>query len=241
VRYDLPIFDFASAAGGNPMAVKVQSIVGCPGITTGCTPDAGAVIPFAVTPPTSAAAPYYQIDLPYNFDGSILMMAAGYIPTEYFLGGPLVGTALPDGGPILDKDGTPVVVGLAIAPTTYLTLDDFFGDLMLTRDPTKGLIVARLLDCNGNRAANVVLEIKNYGMGQGFTLLNGGYTPVTGQPPPPTEGRGVSGYANMTPGTYVVDAIAPNGNHYGATAAVVVANTLTLLEIRTDNQHNVGR
>jgi hypothetical protein len=249
VRYDLPIYDFQLASGGkfSPVTV-IQSLVGCPGVhaLTACL-DGGAVIPYAVAPPVSTAG--YQIDLPYNFDGAIALTAAGYMPTEYFLGGPLLGTAGTDGGPMLDKDGTPVVMGQPIAPILYDTLDELFSGVTVSgvtamRDPTKGLLVARLLDCNGMRAGGVVLEIQNFvpSDGLGFTLVNGGYIPQGGQPPPPTEpGRGVSGYANMPPSDYRVDAIAPSGRHYGLTSVTIVANVLTLLEIRTDNQHIVAR
>ncbi|MGD0678834.1 MAG: hypothetical protein ABSC94_25800 [Polyangiaceae bacterium] len=250
VRYIVPIVDFASVAANapNPLVNPADIvIVACPG---GNCPATGGAIAFVPPSPALAA---YQIDLPYNFFGSVLIMSApdasagapDYIPTDYFFGGPLVGTRLPDGGPLLAPDGTPVVEGIPITPITYSTLDSFYQGVGGMFDMTKGLLVARLLDCNGNRAAGVTLNVQNPGMATGYTLYSD-YLPVQavpGQPFPISDSHGVSGYANLDPRNYIVSATTPDGKATYAqmTVATILANVLTEVELRTDVPHNVGR
>jgi len=232
VRYYLPIIDFSSALNNTPSFVPNVDILGCQNSNPTCAGDAG-VVP-TVHAPTSAKG--YGIDLPYGFSGGILINSPGYIPTEYFFGGPLVGE--PDGG--VDTDGTPVVYGLYVTPLLESAAEPFFAAAGLSPIPGTGVFAPRLLDCNGNRAAGTSLSVTDPNGGQPFTLVNN--LPLFHDPPLPTDSRGVTGYFNIPPGTYPVAGVTPDGGLFGVnTPAVVVANTVTIIEIRTDNQGELGK
>jgi hypothetical protein len=242
VRYVVPIVDFSSLAAGVPTLIDPRAIVvlACPG---GECPDGGSTI---ATPP-SKAVPAYQIDLPYNFTGSILITnspqapagAPVYMPTNYIFGGPMVGTRQADGTAIRSPvDGVPVVNGLPIAPIDYVKLASFFmglGPTML--DVTKGLLVARTLDCNGKVTSGVLLNVAG-ATGIPYTLESD-YMAVQG--PFITDTHAVAGYANMDQKNYNVTGTTPHGTVYGLVLAEMRANTLTEVEIRTDVPTQVGR
>jgi hypothetical protein len=230
VRYALPIIDFASAINNAPMPVPMPTIVACNFTDPNCT---APITPLALT--VSPQSPItYLIDLRYGFNGSLRITAMNYIPTQYFFGGPLVGT--PAGTTDPTDPATPLISGLFITPLSEKDYPFYSGNI--PRDMTKGIFGPRLLDCNGDRGAGVTLEVTDP-TGRGFALISN--VPVFGTPIPVTDGRGVAGYADMTPNHYVADAIAPDGAHYGRTGMVILPNTVTILEIRTDNGGVLGR
>ena len=236
VRYRFQIFDFGSAVNNLPRFVTNLTFISCTNSDPGCVGvDAGTVKPpLAVTTPTMTA-PYYQIDLPYGFSGSIRITSPGYIPTQYFFGGPLVG--MPSGA-IDTTDGTLLIQGAYITPITEADADRLYQQLgMVARDPNLGLLGARLLDCNGDRAAFAFLKVTSP-TGLGYSLVQN--LPVLGDPPQ-TDSRAVAGYVNMAVRNYFAEGLTPNGGSYGRnTPTVIEANTLTILEIRTD-QSAFGR
>jgi hypothetical protein len=206
--------------------VQNVAIMGCQNSDPSCVTDAG-VSP-AVHAPTSQKG--YGIDLPYGFNGAIRITSPGYIPTEYFFGGPLVGSQ--DG--TLDTDGTPLIQGLYITALLLSDAPAFYAAGHLSPIPGTGVFAPRLLDCNGDRAAQAMLSVTEP-TGDPFTLIQN--VPIYHDPPLPTDPRGVTGYANMTTGAYAVAGITPDGIHYGInTPAVIIANTVTILEIRTGGQ-----
>jgi hypothetical protein len=269
VTYALPIVDLHSAAVNAPSAGPLlqagtsqpltATILACP--AESCVAP-NSTMPIAVTIPPKFGGELYEITLPFQFNGGILINGSGYpmgsmgwssmgfagptdsqsyIPLQYFFGGPLVGSTGPDGGP------TPTVTGIAIAVPTYDWLDQLFTDVHATRDPTKAILVARVLDCNGNRAAGVTLNVTPPSNGTGFTLLTdyqAGPPVAKGSAPPATDLHGVAGYFNMdAPGSYEVTAVTPDGKAmYGVyTIAPMLQGVVTEIELRTDNQGLVGR
>jgi hypothetical protein len=247
VRYLVPIVNFQSIAA-NPSHFKLVSpndisITACGGNL--CPANGSGVI---VPTPPSPSRPAYGIDLPFGFNGSILINStpdAGvqYYPTAYSFGGQLVGTRQPDGGaaPVLDMDGTPIVQGQPIAPLPVDTIESFYAGLGGTIVPGEGLLVARLLDCNGNRAAGVTLTVQVPKLNAGAT----GYYLTTNESPqsiepgalPKTDTNGdVCGYANVDPKNYTLMGTTPDGlANYGLTTlAPILPNTLNEVEVRTD-------
>ena len=231
VRYRVPIIDFYSAVAGSTQPLTNLTITAC-----GLGDPACSISPKTptVVPPTSAT-PLYQIDFDYGFNGFIRITAPDYIATEYYFGGPLLGSP---GGTVDPVDGVPVVQGLFIAPITVEAAEAFYMAHGFTIEPGKGLLGPRLLDCNGARADDVTLQVADP-TGNGYTLIQN--LPVFHDPPIKTDSRAVSGYVNMTPFNYSVSAIAPGGVPYGSTVAVVRPDTLTVFEIRTDNAGVLGR
>ncbi|MBV9949557.1 MAG: hypothetical protein JOZ69_22130 [Myxococcales bacterium] len=241
VRYRVAIVDFRSP---NPPIVGA-SIVGCYELDRNCSTPA----------PTSAAqmgaTPLYNIELPYGFTGFIHITASNYITTNYEFGGALIGT--PAG--TTDMDGVPLVAGTPIGIPSIPELADFLAGHQppATLDTKAGILAARFIDCSGNtgptyqqivanpyfgRAASVKIQVKSP-TGLGYTLLKN--VPIFSDPPVATDFRGVAGYANMAPGNYLISGILLDGTEYGDTAAQIVDNTLTLIEVRTDSRYEIGR
>jgi hypothetical protein len=264
VTYVLPIVDLQTAAAnpnGGPLLEAGTSqpltatILACP--ANQCVSSDGATTtPTMVTVPAAGRGIYYDVTLNYEFTGGLLINASGYpvgpagftgptnpqsyIPFQYFFGGPLVGSTGPMGP-------TPFVMGLPLAIPTYAWLDHLFTSVQAVRDPSKAILVARVLDCNGNRAMGVTLNVSPSSNGTGFTLLSdyqAGPPVAPGQPPPATDTHGVAGYFNMDVNVqkdYLVTAITPDGVPYGKnTIANMLPGVVTEIELRTD-QGAVGR
>jgi hypothetical protein len=224
VGYIVPIVDFANppAAPPNMTIVACQSgDLNCrfPGMPPIQAPDPAvlALFPEAVRPAV------LQITLPTGFDGYLRITAMGYVQTEYYFGGPLIG----------GMDGGPGLVGEAIPVPRDNTVSDIFGSLRRERDTSRGLIALRTLNCLGQRAPNVTLDLLNTDA-IGWTLISNAPASPQGQNDAfiPTDIRGVAGFANIIPGAAVVEGHSPAGVPYGQANFAVRANQLTIGEIR---------
>jgi hypothetical protein len=210
VTYAVPIVDFA-----NPP-----------------TPPAGLVIQVCQSNDTNCASPVphmeVQVDpmrpfiigitIPYQLDGYLTLEAPGYVPTEYYFGGPMIGSL----------DRRPVVVGEAIPMLRQATMDTLFDDVRETRAPGTGVLAIRTIDCRGIRAAGVQLEPIDE-VGFQWTLLSN--IPRNGDEP--TDGRGVGGFGNVVPGVIAVQGKVGE-DAFGRTALRVKPDQFTVGEIRWD-------
>ena len=212
VVYVVPIVDFANP----PTRPDGLQIVVCQSNDGECT-NPVPTMPMAVPnqPPAVVAIP-----LPYNFDGYLRLTATNYVTTEYYFGGPMIGS--------VDRQAT--VRGEAIPMLRQETMDGLFGDVMQTRDRRTGVLAIRTIKCRGERAAGVELEMINQ-VGFGWTLISN--IPSGGDPPLPTDARGVAGFGNVPPGVIPVQG-SMGELSFGRTAFRVRADQLTVGEVRKD-------
>lgn len=270
VTYLAPVVDFDSPSPNVPLPVPGLQLTVC--ISTTCNPPAACfptsadcdpdiAPPAAVVPPMTSTvviqqpnptqAPFlYAVNLPYGFDTvSIRARAPGYVPSEYFLGGPMTGT--PEGGT--------TVIGLPFFLLTDGALNALYSQVGLDTpwDTSQGILAVRTIDCrrdmtvfspdpNARQAAR--------GIGVGIEI-------VGGTPAPPaeewvlsfnkaakgkqsdeevllTDNRGTAGFASLEPKNYTVRGIAPAptgaevGMRYGTTGAPIRRGVITIVEVR---------
>ncbi len=84
-------------------------------------------------------------------------------------------------------------------------LEEFYTGVGETRDPRKATTVARALDCDGRRAANVGLDVDVDGLAWAFK--NGIPIPDVDSV---TDVQGIIGYANLDPMNHNLSALVPN-------------------------------
>lgn len=217
VAYVVPVVDFANP----PTPIPGLKIKVCQ------TGDRDCAIPVksSVTQPDPMRPFLYRVDLPYGFDGYLDLSAENYIGTEYYFGGIVVG----------GQDGQASITGEAIPPPTLVTADNLVKDLARSvRDPDKGILAVRTIDCNGKRAAGVTVRLKeNLDDALAYTLIRN--LPVFAVPPRPTDSRGVAGFVNVRDGTVEVEGVLPDGRTYGSVPVRARANKLTVVEVRPPN------
>jgi hypothetical protein len=209
VIYAVPIVDFANPPTPPPMLdVKV-----CQSNDRDCL----SPIPVPITP--DPMRPYIvRIPVPYGLEGYLRLEAPGYVPTEYNFGGPMVGS----------RDRQPVVIGEAIPMLRTTTMDNLYADVSETRQPGTGVLAIRTIDCQGQRAAGVLLDPINP-VGFQWTLISN--LPRGGSEP--TDIRGVAGLGNVEPGVIAVQA-RMGETAYGRTAIRVKPDEFAVGEVRWD-------
>lgn len=229
IAFVVPIVDFATLMPVPDLIIRV-----CRDNDFDCTQP----LPIVPSMPNPATPFVYQLGLPFGFEGYLRLTAPGYIQSEYYFLGPLVG------GP----NGEPVVYGDGIGLPTNDTIDDFFAAFGqgAVREAGRGLIGLRVYDCRNElpeaqlartqnqlrRASGVRLELVN-AEARAWTLVGGRPAAAApGSDPLPTDNRGVAGFFNIEPMALIVEAIAPNGESYGRTNVTVRPDQLTQANIR---------
>lgn len=223
VVYTVPVVDFYSQptaptpVGG--LGIKVCQNPECSPAVPECTGN--DLLPCVYI----TKSPVLQvISFPYAFSNAVLRLSApGYIDLDYMLGGPMIGT--PGGG--LDVQGQPVAM---LSEASGATIHAALG--FPSVDPTLGVLTARTLDCNGQRAAGVTVEALSGNMenATAFSLSNG-------QQVSPsilrTDERGVAGFINVPAQNIDVQARAPYGRTFAEyTTLQIRPYTITVAELR---------
>ena len=227
VAYVVPIVDFA-----NPLIAPQVDIEICIITDLNCTTPVTDGLVAAGLPPISQPDPMrpylHQITLPYEFEGYLQLTATGYLTTNYYFGGPMIGDPRNPAMPQL-------VVGETLPMPRVTSIDEFFSLLSSEpRDTSTGLLALRVLNCERERSARVRLNLLTTDSGAaGWTLINN--QPATDTDPIETDSRGVSGFANIrAPITALVEGTLPDGRRYGGNGWAVRPNQLTVGEVRTD-------
>lgn len=228
-----------------------------------CLP--GSEVPSIVTQTVpNAPGAAKSILLPYGLNGYLVLQAPGYLRTEYYFGGPMIGAPTPtnpagdsfelpvppEAAPLLmvppgTRIQVPIVRGQPIAMVRDTEVDALFADLAngRQRDVNAGLIALRMLDCNGERAAGVSLDMDANDLGNGFgfvvTANNIPRPSNPSSPSGPTEGQqGGAGFANVPPGGYSPRGILEDGTVYGGEVGMRVrAGQFTNGEVRASYRY----
>jgi hypothetical protein len=216
ITYVVPIVDFANP----PTRPEGLTITSCQGGDFDCE----APVPHMESPVPNQPPAVVAITLPYNFDGYLRLSATNYVTTEYYFGGPLLGAL--DGG-------TTIQASAAIPMLRDTTMNGLFGLLRRMRDTNSGVLAVRSIGCDGRPSKDVNVVMDQPTRGFGYTLINN--APVAADPPPSTDQRGVSGYANVSPGGAAVQGyVGDTETAIGRGAFPVRANVVTVGEIRVD-------
>ena len=238
--YAVPIFDFTVPLAQIPGLVVQACLIGDPD----CTTPAGTV--FGPTPTKIPAgsggslvtAPVYTVGMQYGTNGYLRMNAPGYLQTEYYLGGPLVGGrdgAMTDGAPVV-KGLLPLVKGQPLTPIKELDADNLATAISVTRIASDAILAVRTIDCNGNLAKGVTLSLNLPDHGLPFTYLSGQV--LSTDQSLVTDVQGIAGFANVPLSTAFVnvsvEGIAPDGTHYGKINVTIRKGTFTGTEVRPD-------
>lgn len=173
--------------------------------------------------------PLFLVGLPFGFNGYLRLNAPGFLQTEYYFFGEL--------GLNFEGLGTesmpPLVRGETITLPQEDRIAEFFDAITRTpRDVDTGIVALRTFDCQGNRAADVSLEILSDTTGDEIPwVFSQGY-PLRDTK---TDSQGVAGFANLSPSdgnTVRIQGINPSGIPYGSVTLPVRASTLTFAEVR---------
>lgn len=230
VAFVVPIVDFANP----PTPPRDLRILVCQDNDFDCTQP----LPIPDMQPEGAPAYVHQLNLPFGFEGYLRLTATGYIQSEYYFLGPVIG------GP----NGEQVIYGDGIGLPRNDTIDNFFDQFGqgAARQAGTGLVGLRVYDCRNEsaeaqqartvnqlrRATGVRLELVN-SEARAWTLVGGRpAAPAPGNPSLSTDDRGVAGFFNIQPMALIVQAIAPNGERYGQTNVTVRPDQLTQANIR---------
>lgn len=230
VTYRIAIVDFDSQPPPNPpTAVEGLQIVVCKDPT--CDAPAGPD-EVTITNPNPQQPFVYDISMPYNFSNASLRISSTtnlYTDTEYFFGGPMVGS--PEGGSI--------VLGQTLPVLRKSSRDTLYRGLGLEAPASAavGDVAVRVLNCQRDemgrttRAANVRVEADSPSEGAIAYALTYGNLPLRDRD---TDERGVAGFASLAPRNYVVRGIAPvgDGMPFGETTVPIRPGVITIVEIR---------
>lgn len=219
VQYTVPVVDFDTQLTA-PVPVAGATLTVCTNATClpeypRCDGDVGNC--WREFPGPSPAV--RVLDFPFGLSNVTIRVAAeGYVPTDYPLNGPLIGS--PDGS--LQVRGIGIVL---VKRETYAALQGQAGS---APDPLRGTLALRVLDCALGRTAGTTMEVYN-GDTSGATpfSLSTGNLATGGRLD--TDRRGVVGLFNLLPQT--IDAWSPAWGIAPVTYNVR-PDTLTLAEYR---------
>jgi len=155
----------------------------------------------------------------FDVPGSLSTNPYGYLPTDYYFGGPLRGD----------------VVGAGIFVVSDRELALLSTDLGEAYAPDLGLLAVRAVDCNGHPAAGVRIEFEDLHGKPGASWAVHDALAVRGVDAvltPPTDESGVAGFTNVPPGTTQYRALLPDGRSYGESAVRFRPDALTMAEAR---------
>lgn len=219
VQYTVPVVDFDTQLSA-PVALPGAQLKVCINATCipefpKCTEETGNC--YREFPGASPAL--RVLDFPYGLTNVTLRFSLeGYVPTDYPMGGPLVGSM--DGA--LAMRGVGIVL---VKNETYAALHAQVGGVP---DPTRGTLAARVLDCSMGRAANQQMSSYNANLSgsSGFSLSSSNLASGADLT---TDQRGVVGYFNLLPQTLDVQIV---NWPFHPTTFNVRPGTLTLGELR---------
>lgn len=242
IEYRIRIMDFVQQIQVPNLHIAVCSLLDV---------DCETPIPATVKHPDDQDPRLVSLDLPFGFTGYLRITSPpinadagndlegsvpspGYIPIEYYFGGPIVGS----------PENPNLVFGEPILSPSLPELTDFFHLLGASFLPSSEVVAVRTLDCNNQRAPGVRLELapnsSTPDSGFSFTFIAG--IPKRTDPPAPTDVQGVTGFAfvatdDSTPSTVALRGIAPTGIPYPRDYEVarLRANRVTLFELRPDS------
>lgn len=159
------------------------------------------------------------LDFPFGLGNVTLRWSApGYVPTDYPMGGPLIGT----------PDGSLAVRGIGIVLVKETTYAALHAQLGVAPDPSRGTLAVRVLDCSLGRTAGATMEPYNAVLvgSTGFSLSTNNLASGADLT---TDQRGVVGFFNLPPQT--LDVSIPAWE-LQPTTFNVRPGTLTLGELR---------
>lgn len=219
VQYTVPVVDFDTQLTA-PSAVPDAIITVCTNATCipefpVCAGDVGAC--WREFPGPSPAVKV--LDFPFGLGNvTIRASAAGYVPTDYPLGGPLIGT----------PDGSLAARGIGIVLVKQETFAALHAQVGAVPDPLRGTLALRVLGCGLQRLGGQTLEAYNADLrgAEAFSLSTGNLASGASLT---TDQRGVVGFFNLPAQT--IDAWVPAWGLPPATYNVR-PGTLTLAEYR---------
>jgi hypothetical protein len=230
IAFALPISDYRIMP---PVPVPNLTVTACQIQDYECSMPAGLVLSPMNYPVVlygkTYQVPVYPVVMPYAIDAFIRLTAPGYLQTEYYLGGPLLGSR-----DNMMMNGVPVVVALPVTPILASDADDLALAVQHEREPGDAIVAMRTLDCNDEPTDGVTLSLSVDGVP--FTFL-------TGQPSfganQATDSGGLAGFANIAvpAGSFsnvTVEGMAPNGMTYGKINVTIRPGQLTQADIRPD-------
>lgn len=226
VRYELSVFDFNSqptAPSAVPgLEVQVCGSGSCEQPLPPCTPAEPSALEQCYRS-SVGARPFEQIfDLPYGFSNATLRFTApGYAELDYVLGGPMIGA----------PDGEMVVRGVPLPMFSEGARSTMYADLgMSPVDVTRGVLLGRVLNCEGVRAAGVKVETAALGVMPGAVAFRFESSLLAVPSPLETAAPGIAGFVNVLPGAIGIEAQTPGGEI--ATAVRIRSNVITIAELR---------
>jgi hypothetical protein len=191
-------------------------------------------LPITVSEPDPMRPELKMVVLPYGFEGYLRLAAPGYLQTEYYWLGPMVGV-----------DGSQVVFGEPIVMRAISELDQQFAALGYPRAADRGLVTLRTIDCRGALADGVHVQLLNTSQGvpwvqRSGVLVSSPDSPLT------TDASGLAGFYELLVGNIVFEGVAtrscssrPMGDvdcneapTFGRNALTVRANTMSIAEVR---------
>jgi hypothetical protein len=177
------------------------------------------------------------IDLPYGFDGYLLLTAPDHVPTEYYFQGPLIGTYY----------GETTIAGEPIVLYDSASLADQLYFLGVTPQPDSGFLMVRTRHCYQGLSSGVRLELLGTDA-SGWVMLNG-LMVANLDGSLGTDADGIAGFSNIpAPTTAILEGVThddcdPNDPEdvtclaelrFGRTAVRIRPGSMTITELRPD-------
>jgi hypothetical protein len=187
VQYTVPVVDFDTQLTA-PIPVPGAALQVCLNATCEvtlpvCNGDVGTCYREFEGPNAAIRV----LDFPYGLTNVTLRWSApGYVPTDYPLGGPLIGA----------PDGSLQVRGIGIVLVREATYAAMHAQVGATPDPTRGTLALRALGCSLQRQAGVYVESYNANLG-GATQWSLSTGNLVTDAQVLTDDRGVVGYFNL--------------------------------------------
>lgn len=219
VQYTVPVVDFDTQLSA-PVALPGAALQVCINATClpefpRCTGEVGNC--YREFPGPSPAL--RVLDFPFGLTNVTLRFSlTGYVPTDYVLGGPVVGS----------PNGEASLRGVGIVLVKEETFSALHAQVGTTPDPTRGTLAVRVLGCDLQRAAGQTLTAYNANLNgaSGFSLSSSNLASGSDLT---TDQRGVVGYFNLPPQTIDVTIL---DWPFQPTTFNVRPGTLTLAEMR---------
>jgi hypothetical protein len=218
VQYVVPVVDFFAQA--MPTAVPDLEVQVCG--DAACASElplcGGGVEPCYGL---SVDGPELAFDFPFGLDGALRFSAPGYVDLDYALGGPMVGT----------QDGSLAVSGNPIAMIAAEARDRFYAQLGRSVDASRGMLMARVIGCDGLPAHSVtVTPLQGDFSDATAFVLGDAAVPQLG--PALTDGFGSAGYINVAPQRASVIGSAATGETIESPAVPIRSGAVGLVEVR---------
>jgi len=226
VRYELSVFDFNSqptAPTAVPgLEVQVCGSGACEQPLPRCSPAEPEALEQCYRSSAGARPFELTLDLPYGFaNGTLRLTAPGFAELEYVLGGPMIGA----------PDGEMAVQGVPLPMFSEGARSTLYGDLRMGLvDSTRGVILGRVLNCDGVRAAGVTVEPAALDTVPGAVAFRFESSLLAVPAPLETAAPGMAGFVNVLPGALAIEAQTPGGEI--TTAVRVRPNVITIAELR---------